>query len=93
MTEVSPFPTLSADLKSAPGIPFSAQQPQEQGGGSLPPPHVKEENVGMVDSGAGVKQKKELVPLLGVPEGRVAGHETHYVTKTTKARWDGESPV
>jgi len=47
----------------------------------------------MVEGGAEVKPKKELVPLLGVPEGRVAGHEAHYVTKTTKARWDGKHLV
>ncbi|KIM21305.1 hypothetical protein M408DRAFT_109255 [Serendipita vermifera MAFF 305830] len=31
------------------------------------------------------KVKKELVPLLGVP-----GEDAHYVTKSTKVRWDGE---
>ena len=50
-----------------------------------------EENVGRAEGGAEVRPKKELVPLLGVPEGRITGHEAHYVTATTKARWDGES--
>lgn len=31
------------------------------------------------------KVEKEMVPLLGVP-----GDDAHYVTKSTKARWDGE---
>jgi len=43
----------------------------------------------MVEGGTEVKPSKELVPLLCVPNDRVEGHEAHYVTKTTKARWDG----
>jgi hypothetical protein len=59
-----------------------------------PPPNVREEKkVDMVEGGSEVRPKKELVPLLGVPEGRVEGHEAHYVTKTTKARWDGKRLV
>jgi len=88
MTEVSPFPTLSLDPKSPAGIPFSTQPAQEQDD-SQPPPHVKEEMVDKVEGGTQVKPNKALVPLLGVPEGTVEGHETHYVTTTTKARWDG----
>jgi hypothetical protein len=94
MTEVSLFPTLSLspDPKSASGLPFSTQQTQAQGD-SQPPPPVKEDKQGMVQGGAEVKPSKDLVPLLGVPEGRVEGHEAHYVTKTTKARWDGKRLV
>ncbi len=47
----------------------------------------------MVEGGTEVKPKKELVPLLGVPDERVEGHEAHYVTMTTKARWDGKRIV
>lgn len=89
MTEVSP---LSAGLESASGFPFSMQQTEEQGDSQLPP-HIKEEEVDIVEGATEVKPKKELVPLLGVPDVRVEGHEAHYVTKTTKARWDGKRIV
>jgi hypothetical protein len=89
MTEVSPFPTLLASPKSVPGIPFTAPQTQEEGG-PQPSPYAQEGQLDRIGGSADVAPKKELVPLLGVPEGRVAGHEAHYVTKTTKARWDGK---
>lgn len=54
---------------------------------------MTEGKAGMVEGGTGVRPNKPLVPLLGVPEGRVEGHEAHYVTTTTKARWDGKRLV
>lgn len=96
MTEVSPFPspfpTLSPGPKSASGFPFSTQRTQEQDGSQIPS-HIKEENADIVEEGTEVKPSKELVPLLHVPNDRVEGHEAHYVTKTTKARWDGKRIV
>lgn len=85
--EISPFPTLAPSKEPPLSLPFSTprddklsetaedtQNPTQARAAHLAPP-----------------PKRELVPLLGVPEGpiRIAGHETHYVTKTTKARWDG----
>ena len=90
MTEVSP---LSAGLQSASGFPFSMQQTEEGQGESQLPLHIKEEEADMVEGATEGKPKKELVPLLGVPDVRVEGHEAHYVTKTTKARWDGKRIV
>lgn len=99
MTEVSPFPTLTLstdpDPKSASAIPFSTQQhtqKQEQVNSQLQP-QITEEKADMVEGDTQVKSNKALVPLLGVPEGRVEGHEAHYVTKTAKARWDGKRLV
>ena len=98
MTEVAPLPlsVASAPPASAPasaggGAPFAAQQQRQARGGA------QEVQGAIADGGAGAdvrprkekEKERELVPLLGVPEGRVAGHEAHYVTTTTKARWDG----
>ena len=100
MTEVSPFPTLTLSTdpspKSASAIPFSTQQQtqEKEQANSQPQPDITEEKADMVEGATeGVKPNKALVPLLGVPEGRVEGHEAHYVTKTAKARWDGKRLV
>jgi hypothetical protein len=93
MTEVSPVSTLSPGPKTAPPIPFSTQQQPQERDGSKPQPYITKEKADMVEGGTEVKPTKALVPLLGVPEGRVEGHEAHYVTKTTKARWDGKRLV
>lgn len=100
MTEVAPLSVAGAGAGAGAGVPSSAQQPLQARGG--PHPRAQEVQGAIADGGAGAdvrpkkekekEKERELVPLLGVPEGRVAGHEAHYVTTTTKARWDGARP-
>ena len=72
--------------------PTLMQQAQAQDGSQLPR-HVKNENMERAKESTEMKPKKQLIPLLGVPEGRVAGHGAHYVTATTEARLDVEKPL
>ena len=96
MTEVAPLSVAGAGAGA--GVPSSAQQLLQARGG--PHPRAQDVQGAIADGGAGAdvrpkrekEKERELVPLLGVPEGRVAGHEAHYVTTTTKARWDGARP-
>jgi hypothetical protein len=92
--EVSPFPTLlvvngpkDAEGKRA-SIPFVPDGKKERE--AMPDKGVDVDSPGAGGGGDGPppvpsKVQKEMVPLLGVP-----GDETHYVTKSTKARFDGE---
>ncbi len=101
--EVSPFPTLlvvgngggsGPDKRGS--FPFDVnvkgERPREREALADRGVDVGERQaVGATGTDAGMappvptKVPKELVPLLGVP-----GDEAHYVTKSTKARWDGE---